>query len=141
MQNSSLKDIVIVLVEDDDTLCRMYQTKLESDGFTVFTANNGADGFKLIEEHKPAIVLCDIMMPGTNGLQLLQMKSASHDEAVRSIPVIMLTNLTEEEYKLKAEELGAIHFFYKGQDEPRNVVIKIKEVLGLTSVEATAEAA
>lgn len=119
---------VVVLVEDNDTLARMYQEKLELDGFTVFTANNGQAGLELIEEKRPQVVLCDIMMPGTNGLQLLKMKNEHIDPTIREIPIIMLSNLKEDEYKKAAADMGAIHFFHK-DDEPRLIVAKIKEVL------------
>lgn len=121
--------IKIVLVEDEALLLRMYEKKLQDDGYEVFTATNGEEGFKLIVDNMPAVVLCDIMMPGTNGLQLLEMKSTSLDENVKQIPVIMLTNLSGDEYSNKAMELGAISYIVKNNVQPGEVVAKVKEIL------------
>lgn len=117
----------VVLVEDDDVLLRMYQEKLESEGYVVFTAANGADGLEMIKQHLPAVVLSDIMMPGTNGLQMLEQKRQVEDERVRAVPVIMLSNLADQEYKDKAMELGAVDFFDK--EDPSVVITKLREFL------------
>lgn len=117
----------VVLVEDDDVLLRMYQEKLESEGYVVFTAANGADGLEMIKQHMPAVALSDIMMPGTNGLQMLEQKQQVEDEQVRAVPVIMLSNLADQEYKDKARELGAVDFFDK--EDPSVVITKLREFL------------
>lgn len=118
----------ILLIEDDAVLLRMFQQKLEIDGFEVFTATNGDEGFKKLLETKPNAVLCDIMMPVVTGLQFLEMKRDCGDPEVSAIPVIMLTNLGGEEYEQMARTLGATEFFIKDED-PSSVVTKLKELL------------
>ncbi|MCA9379239.1 response regulator [Candidatus Dojkabacteria bacterium] len=125
----------VLLVEDDDVLMRMYQEKLESEGYVVFTAADGAEGLEMIKQHLPAVVLSDIMMPGTNGLQMLEQKRALEDARVRDIPVIMLTNLGSQEYHDKAVELGAVDLFDK--EDPSVVVTKLREFLSPASSQPT----
>lgn len=121
--------IRIVLVEDEPLILRMYQQKLEQDGYLVYTASNGEDGFDLVEEHFPDLVLCDIMMPGTSGLQLLGYRSASEDERIRNIPIIMLTNLASDELVQTALKLGADDYVVKSQTNPKEVLDKVREIL------------
>lgn len=127
MENST--QTVIVLVEDNEVLLRMYEQALVTDGFQVFTAQNGKAGFDLIKEHKPAIILSDIMMPDTNGLQLLEMIKNDSDTSLNQIPVLMLSNLDSQEYIDKATELGVTEYFVKDENEPKDIVIKVKEIL------------
>jgi CheY-like chemotaxis protein len=138
MENAKVK---IVLVEDDVLLLRMYEQKLVDDGFEVFTAENGAAGFELIKQHRPAIILSDIMMPDTNGLQLLEMIKNSDDAALRQIPVLMLTNLEGDEYMEKAKELGVTEYFVKSKEDPKDVVVKVKTMLGINQMPTVAPAA
>jgi DNA-binding response OmpR family regulator len=122
--------IKVVLVEDDVLLQRMYQEKLQQDGYEVFTANNGQEGFELIVKEMPDVVLCDIMMPDSTGLDLLEMKQDHEDKAVRAIPVIMLTNLDGDEFIQKAKDLGAVDYIIKSKvANPSEVVAKVEQAV------------
>ncbi len=122
----------VVLIEDEVLLLRMYQEKLEKDGIVVFTATDGTEGMQLLNDELPSIVLCDIMMPGTNGLEFLKMKQASDRPEVRDIPVIMLSNLDDEQIISEARELGAIDFIEKSKSDPQDVVARIKQMTKLS---------
>ena len=62
----------VVLIEDDEMISSMYQTKLTQDGFEVFVGLNGADGLVTVKKNKPDIVLLDIIMPQLDGFTVLQ---------------------------------------------------------------------
>lgn len=127
MQDQAAKTTLKVLViEDQELVQRMYQEKLMQEGYEVFTAQNGAAGFEALKAHQPDVVLCDIMMPGTSGLQFLEMRK--EDEALAAVPVIMLTNLDDKEYVEAALGLGAVDYVSKEED-PQVVVNKIEEQL------------
>jgi CheY-like chemotaxis protein len=121
----------ILLTEDDALLNRMYQEKLEHDGYTVKTAGNGEDALTLIKKEKPDIVLLDIMMPIMNGLEVLKRLKAN--PKTKHIPVLMLSNLAGGIEPEEAMALGADAYMVKAENLPDTVVEKIKEVLAKTT--------
>src|SRR3990172_10946482 len=82
----------ILIVEDDLLVSRMYQRAFISEGFNVDLAANGREGLKKAQEGRPDLVLLDIMMPEMNGLEVLS--ALKTDEALKAIPVVVLTNLS-----------------------------------------------
>ncbi len=122
---------IILLVEDDQILVKMYARKFEKEGFKVLTAYNGEEGLKTIQDAnpKPEIVLLDVMLPKMNGFDLLAKVKA--DPSTKDISVIMLTNLggaTED--REKGKQLGASDYLVKSDLTPTQIVEKVKEILG-----------
>lgn len=117
----------ILLVEDDEMLHSMYTQKFEKEGYEVLSAYNGADGVKKAQTEKPALILMDIIMPKMDGFVAL--KKLKKKEETKDIPVIMLTNLGQEEDVKKGKELGASDYFIKANHTPAEVVAKVKELL------------
>jgi DNA-binding response OmpR family regulator len=118
----------VLLVEDDEMLHSMYIQKFTREGYEVLSGYNGAEGVQLAEEYKPDIVLLDIIMPKMDGFAAL--KKLKKNDATSAIPVILLTNLGQEEDIKKGKELGAADYFIKANHTPQEVVDKVKEVLG-----------
>ncbi len=118
----------VLLVEDDEMLHTMYTQKFTREGYEVLSAYDGAEGVKVAQEQHPDIILLDIIMPKMDGFAAL--KKLKKDEATSSIPVILLTNLGQEEDIRKGRELGAVDYFIKANHTPQEVVEKVKEVLG-----------
>lgn len=117
----------ILVVEDDVMISSMYKTKFEADGFTVFTAEDGAQGLELAKKEKPDIIMLDIILPQLDGFSVLE--EVKKDAATKSIPVIMLTNLGTNEDKLKGQKMGAVDYLVKASLTPGQVSAKIKQVL------------
>ena len=117
----------IVLLDDDKWITDLYSDKLKMEGFRVFVANNGKDGFKLIIEHRPDLVLTDIVMPKGDGFYVL--KKIKETEEVKNVPVITLTNIASEHDKQQGIELGACDYLMKAENTPSQVVKKIRTVL------------
>ncbi|HLD21465.1 MAG TPA: response regulator [Patescibacteria group bacterium] len=118
----------ILLVEDDEMLHTMYTQKFTKEGYTVKSAFNGAEGIELAEQTKPAVILLDIIMPKMDGFVAL--KKLKKNEVTKDIPVILLTNLGQEEDIRKGKELGATDYFIKANHTPQEVVEKVKEIIG-----------
>lgn len=118
----------ILLVEDDEMLHTMYTQKFTKEGFEVLSAFNGAEGIKMAEESGPAVILLDIIMPKMDGFVAL--KKLKKNEKTKDIPVILLTNLGQEEDIRKGKELGATDYFIKANHTPQEVVDKVKDVIG-----------
>lgn len=118
----------ILLVEDDPMVVRMYQRKLEKEGFKVNLAFNGEEGLEALKKEKPDLILLDIMMPKMNGIEML--KKVKADSGTRDIPVVILTNLGDRPEDVeKCKELGAEDYWVKANVSLKEVVERIKEIL------------
>jgi two-component system alkaline phosphatase synthesis response regulator PhoP len=119
--------VLLLIVEDEMNLAKMYATKLKIEGFDVDIANDGVQGFEKMKVEKPGLVLMDIMMPNLNGLEAL--KRAKQDPEIKHIPIMMLTNLSGTAELHAAINYGAIGYIVKSELTPSEVVAKIKDVL------------
>ncbi len=117
----------VLIIEDDRYISKMYQLKLSLDGMDVQVADNGRIGIEKVNEFKPDIILLDILMPELDGYEVL--KIIKGDTATKDIPVLILSNLGQEDHIQKGMQLGAVGYIVKSQFTPSKVVEKIKEVL------------
>lgn len=115
----------ILLVEDDEMINTMYKTKFEQADFVVLSSDNGADGLELALEHKPDLILLDIIMPQLDGFAVLE--KLKSNAKTKNIPVMLLTNLGTEEDVKKGEELGAKDYLVKANLTPAEVLDKVKK--------------
>lgn len=127
MALKNVKKTTVVIVEDEKMLADMYTTKFTMEGFAAKKANDGATGLKMVQQTKPDIVLLDIIMPKIDGFGVLKM--LKDDPDMKDIPVILLTNLGQEEDIKKGKELGAADYFVKANHTPAEVVQKVRQVL------------
>lgn len=118
----------IAIIEDDGVIRQMYRMKFEGEGFEVETAENGKDGVALVQHMKPDIILLDMHMPEMDGASALTKIRA--EKWGKDIPVIVLTNLGEEESPKNLRALGISGYIVKADFTPRQVVARVKEALG-----------
>lgn len=121
--------IKIAIIEDDAVISQMYRMKFESDGFEVQVADNGSDGIALVEQFSPDIVLLDMQMPIMNGDEAL--KAIRAQDWGKTVPVIILTNMGEEEAPKDIRSLGIDSYLVKADLTPRQVVERVKSALNL----------
>lgn len=119
----------IAIIEDDPVINQMYRMKFEADGFEVQLADNGQRGVALVESFKPDLILLDIKMPTMDGDAALA-EIRKHNWG-KDIPVIILTNLGEEEAPKSLRALGIQSYIVKADLTPREVVGRVKETLGI----------
>ena len=119
----------ILLVEDDEGLATVYQTRLEAEGFTVRRVPNGEDALASAKEFKPDLILLDAMMPKVSGFDVLDILRNTPETT--NIRIIMLTALSQEADQQRAEELGVDEYLVKSQVVIADVVERIKHHLGL----------
>jgi two-component system alkaline phosphatase synthesis response regulator PhoP len=117
----------ILLVEDDQLLVRLYNKKLTKEGFEVIVANDGSEGMVKAQNNPPDLILLDLMMPKTNGLEMLEALGASPQ--LKEIPIVILTNVSSETDEQKARSMGATDYLVKANNTPGAVVDRIKELL------------
>lgn len=117
----------VLIIEDDRYILKMYQLKLSLEGFNVQVAENGKLGVERVKEFMPNIILLDILMPELDGFEVLEIIKG--DSETKDIPVLIMSNLGQEDHIQKGMELGAIGYVVKSQYSPSQVVEKIKGVL------------
>ena|SRR3990167_4323902 len=121
----------ILLVEDDEFLAELYATKLNLEGFEVSLAADGEKGLKSAKEKKPDLILLDIVLPKMDGFEVL--RQLKLDKNVKSVPVILLTNLSQKDEVNRGLSLGADDYLIKAHFMPSEVIKKIKQVIGKRS--------
>lgn len=117
----------ILLVEDDAFLISMYVTKFELEGFVVLTADDGEKGLAMAAAQQPDIILLDIMLPKMNGFDVL--KGLKKNKETEKIPVILLTNLSQQSEVERGLSMGAQDYLIKAHFMPSEVLDKIKKIL------------
>lgn len=117
----------ILLIEDDQAISMMYKGKLESNGYLVLTAVNGADGLELAKKEGLDLIMLDIILPQLDGFSVLA--ELKKDSKTKGIPVIMLTNLGTDEDRAKGEKMGAVDYIVKANMTPAQINEKIKKYL------------
>ena len=119
----------ILLVEDDDNLANVYQTRLQAEGFRTVRVNNGEDALQTALQAKPDLILLDVMMPKVSGFDVLDILRNTPETAKSKI--IMLTALSQEADKERAQSLGVDDYLVKSQVVIADVVDRIKQLLAV----------
>jgi len=122
--------ITVLLVEDDTFLREICTKKLAKDGYKVYSAVDGEQAIANVEKIDPDIVLLDIILPALDGFQILSFIRASKKETLKKVPVIMLSNLGQEDDIKKAMDMGANDYLVKAHFTTEEIAAKIREVLG-----------
>lgn len=117
----------ITIIEDDPILARMYQQAFCFERYDVDVAHDGKEGLQKVAENIPTVILLDVMMPVMNGFETLEKLKA--DTRTKNIPVIMLTNLSEQKDAELALANGAVKYIIKGNYNPKQVVEMVKEII------------
>lgn len=119
----------ILLVEDDDSLASVYETRLQAEGFEVRRVPNGEDALASAIEFKPGLIILDVMMPKVSGFDVLDILRNTPETA--NVKIMMLTALSQDSDKKKAESLGVDDYLVKSQVVIADVVTRIKQHLNL----------
>ena len=118
----------ILLVEDDDALANVYITRLQSEGFDARRVNNGEDALAATLNYHPDLVLLDVMMPKVSGFDVLDILRNTPETA--KLKVIMLTALSQDSEKQRAQSLGVDEYLVKSQVVIADVIDRIRHHLG-----------
>jgi len=118
----------ILIVEDETFLSNLLKINLEKEGFKVIQIFSGKDVSKqLLSQEKVDLILLDLILPDKNGFEVLE--EIKKDPFLSKIPIIVLSNLGQEEDILKAKKLGVEDYFIKARESPQSIVEKIKKIL------------
>ncbi len=114
----------IVLADDEIFIAKAYTKGLTEAGFEVHTANDGDTAFEFVKTFNPDLVLLDLIMPGMTGFEIL--KAMKADNVLAKIPVMILSNLSQETDQSEAMKLGAAAFIVKSDASLDEVVDKVQ---------------
>ena len=114
----------ILLVEDDDALANVYVMRLQAEGMDVRRVANGEDALAAVLNYHPDLVLLDVMMPKVSGFDVLDILRNTPETA--NVKIIMLTALSQESDKARAESLGVDDYIVKSQVVIADVVERVK---------------
>ncbi|MDH4330629.1 MAG: response regulator [Candidatus Moranbacteria bacterium] len=115
----------ILIVEDERPIAGALEMKLNSSGFETIAASNGEDALKALDDGSFDLILLDLVMPRMNGFDFLKKKKELNKET----PVIILSNLSQQEDMEKAMELGVSDYFVKSNMAISDIVEHIKKIL------------
>src|SRR5574340_658921 len=116
-----------LVIEDTELLRRMYRDRLVDDGYEVLEAADGLAALAVLQNEAVDLILLDLIMPRMGGVQLLE--SVKHNPKTAQVPVIVLTNLGEEETVEHAIALGAVDCLIKNETRPGDVSLRGQRVL------------
>ncbi len=119
----------ILLIEDDPNLAELYQETLTDERFGVRAVADGALALATARDYQPDLILLDLLLPGIDGSTLLRM--FKEDDKLRSVPVIILTNISSADKIKELMTIGASDYILKVDVTPDEVVRRIRKVLKL----------
>jgi DNA-binding response OmpR family regulator len=115
----------ILIIEDEKTLARALELKLTHSGFEVKTVFNGEDGIALLQDESFSLILLDLIMPKMDGFAVLEDLKAKKIKT----PVMVLTNLSQENDVKRTKEFGAKEFFIKSNTPIVTIVERVIKLL------------
>jgi two-component system, sensor histidine kinase and response regulator len=104
----------ILVVDDQPINVKLLEKKLVREGMDVWTASDGDTCLELVHQHRPDIILLDVMMPNMDGHEVCE--RLQEDEGTRSIPIIFITANSTKEGKLEGLSVGAVDYITKPID-------------------------
>jgi two-component system phosphate regulon response regulator PhoB len=119
----------LLLVEDDNALANVYTTRLQAEGFDVRRVANGEEALAAALSYKPDLIILDVMMPKVSGFDVLDILRNTPETA--NIKIVMLTALSQESDKERAQSLGVDDYLVKSQVVIADVIDRIKHHLGV----------
>jgi DNA-binding response OmpR family regulator len=122
----------VLVVEDDGALLQILRDKLTKEAFSVFLAKDGAIGLDTALKEHPDLILLDIVMPVMDGMSMLF--HLRKDPWGKTVPVILLTNLSEAEDVAESLRERAYDYLVKSDWKLEDVVKKVKEKLEIANI-------
>jgi two-component system alkaline phosphatase synthesis response regulator PhoP len=117
----------ILVVEDDTTLYQTLELALSREGYHVLLARDGDEAISIVNKEKPDIMLLDIIMPKKNGFDVLE---TIRNEMKLDIPIVVLSNLSQESDIELCKELGATEYLVKSNMTTEDIVEKVRKHVG-----------
>lgn len=123
------KQVVLLLSDNDRFLLKVYEHKFRNfHGWDILSTSTPTELVEVVYKEKPDLIVTDIILKNGSAYDAIEEIKASKDKKIRSIPIIILTDLKQEEDRIKAKELGATEFLVKSETSFDEVVKKVKDI-------------
>lgn len=126
-----------VLIADDNADMRQHIQSLLGSEYDTLTASNGVEALEIIRQHRPALVLSDVMMPEMDGIALL--KAVKNDPVIGQTPIILITARAGEESRIEGIEIGADDYIVKPFSS-RELIVRAQAQMRISSARSKIEA-
>jgi CheY-like chemotaxis protein len=117
----------VCVIDDDADLREIYLLSLNREGFDAVLAKDGEEGLQVVRENKPGAIILDLQMPKKNGFEVLAELAA--DPELRSIPVVVLSNVDDEETYRKVGQFETHFYLVKALTTPEKAIKILREVM------------
>lgn len=118
----------VLIIEDEPAELFALKKTVSEAGYEVITASDGQTGLEMIKNEIPDLILLDIILPKINGFDILEF--VKRDTKTKNIPIIVLTNLNDQETAKKSKALGAAGHLIKINTYPHDIIRKIDQFIG-----------
>lgn len=117
----------ILLVEDDSFLSSLLKNRLQKEGFDVASAKDGEEAIDALKNTSPDLLLLDLILPKKTGFEVMEeLRSNPQLQGNANLPIIIVSNLGQQEDVVKSKQLGAIEYYVKAKVSIDDLVEKIK---------------
>ncbi len=127
MKSKELGQIKVFIVEDDQMISDLVTAKLSLSGCIPYSTANGAEAIAMAELYTPDIIILDLMLPGMTGEEILTVLKSMED--LKTIPVVIFSNKSEESIKEKVMKLGAAKYYVKAATDLNMFVAELKDLV------------
>ena len=117
----------ILIVEDETAMAEVLRDEFALHQFEIVVAKNGEEAMKKLHSAKPDFVLLDLLLPKKDGFTVL--KEMKADDELRDIPVVVLSNLGQDDDIKLAISLGAADYFVKAQHPIKEIIEKVQKYM------------
>ena len=117
----------VLLVEDEDFLANLLKARLDKDGMETQIAKDGQEALKFLREKKFNLVLLDLILPKLSGFEVLETMQA--DIQLQAIPVVIISNLGQDNDISRGQSLGAVEYFVKAKVSIEDLIVNVKKYL------------
>ena len=121
-----MKTPSILIVDDEEVNVKLIKGMLAPENYNLISASSGSEALSMLAPNRPDLILLDVMMPEMDGFETC--RTIKLDKNTRTIPVLMVTALSEKEHRLKALDCGADDFLSKPVDKTE-LKIRVKSLL------------
>jgi DNA-binding response OmpR family regulator len=123
-----MAEVTVLVVDDDPVIMRLLEVNFEMEGYTVVTATDGQQALDRITSNAPDLVVCDIMMPVVNGLEVVERLRQSSDETLQRLAVILLSAKAQASEVQRGLDVGADDYITKPFD-PLELIERVQALL------------
>jgi CheY-like chemotaxis protein len=117
----------VLIIEDDKFLSMLLKGRLENEGIKVYQAFNGKEAIDFLKTEIPDLILLDLIMPQMSGFEFLE--TIRQDPQYSNIPVVVVSNLGQENDILKAKSLNVLEYYVKVRTSIDELISKVKDII------------